>query len=156
MGLPGPHERLLVRRSLGQEPELKYHRSNAPAEVPLLRLAQVRATRWTIEEDIKSGKGECGLDEYETRGWKGWHHHTALSLLALTFLVLQRVRLGEKRAADERARGARPAGPSAGRSPVGRGGDPRMVPLASGAESAGRRQPPQAKTRRAAAVRRKK
>ena len=26
-GLPGPRERLLVRRSLGQEPELKYHRS---------------------------------------------------------------------------------------------------------------------------------
>jgi SRSO17 transposase len=155
-GMPGPRERLLVRRSLGQEPELKYHRSNAPADVPLLKLAQVRATRWTIEEDIKSGKGECGLDEYETRGWRGWHHHTTLSLLALAFLVLQRLRLGEKRAADQRARGARPAGPSAGGTPVGRRGDPGMVPLASGAESAGRRQPPQAKTRRAAAARREK
>lgn len=96
-GLPGPRERLLVRRSLGQEPELKYHRSNAPAEVPLLKLAQVRSTRWTIEEDIQSAKGECGLDEYETRGWVGWHHHTALSMLALAFLVLQRARLGEKK-----------------------------------------------------------
>ena len=95
-GLPGPRERLLVRRSLGQEPELKYHRSNAPAEVPLEKLAQVRATRWTIEEDIQSAKGECGLDEYETRGWVGWHHHTALSMLALAFLVLQKQRLGEK------------------------------------------------------------
>ena len=82
-GLPGPRERLLVRRSLGQEPELKITTArNAPAEVPLLKLAQVRATRWTIEEDIKSGKGQCGLDEYETRGWSGWHHHTALSMLA--------------------------------------------------------------------------
>src|SRR5262249_29357371 len=34
-GLPGPKERLLVRRSISQEPELKYHRSNAAAEVPL-------------------------------------------------------------------------------------------------------------------------
>jgi SRSO17 transposase len=152
-GLPGPHERLLVRRSLGQEPELKYHRSNAPADVPLLKLAQVRATRWTIEEDIQSGKGECGLDEYETRGWVGWHHHTTLSLLALAVLVLQRVRLGEKRAADERARGPRPARPPAGGPRLGRGGDPRMVPLASGAESPGRRQPPQATARRAAAAR---
>ncbi|QDV37645.1 IS701 family transposase [Tautonia plasticadhaerens] len=48
-GLPGPRERLLVRRSLGQEPELKYHRSHAPAEVPLSKLAQVRATRWLVE-----------------------------------------------------------------------------------------------------------
>jgi len=95
-GLPGPRERLLVRRALGQEPELKHHRSNAPADVPLLKLAQVRATRWTIEEDVKSGKGRCGLDEYETRGWSGWRHHAAASMLALAFLVLQRRRPGEK------------------------------------------------------------
>jgi SRSO17 transposase len=130
-GLPGPRERLLVRRSLGQEPELKYHRSNAPPSVPLLKLAQVRATRWTIEEDIQSAKGECGLDEYETRGWPGWHHHTALSLLALAFLVLQRARLGEKRAPDERARGARVVVPPAGDARVGRRRDPAVVRLAS-------------------------
>jgi SRSO17 transposase len=47
-GLHGPRERLLVRRPLGREPELKYHRSNAPAEVPLPKLARVGATRWTI------------------------------------------------------------------------------------------------------------
>ena len=76
-GLPGPRERLLARRSLGQEPELKYHRAYAAADTPLLTLAQVRAARWTIEEDIQSAKGECGLDEYETRGWVGWHHHTS-------------------------------------------------------------------------------
>jgi SRSO17 transposase len=142
-GLPGPHERLLVRRSLGQEPELKYHRSNAPAEVRLLKLAQVRATRWTIEEDIKSGKGQCGLDEYETRGWSGWHHHTALSMLALAFLVLQRGRLGGKRAGDDGARGAGAAGPPAGGARLGRGRDPGVVGLAAGAESAGRGRPSQ-------------
>lgn len=154
-GLPGPRERLLVRRSLGQEPELKYHRSNAPAEVPLLKLAQVRATRWTIEEDIQSGKGECGLDEYETRGWKGWHHHTTLSLLALAFLVLQRVRLGEKRAADERTRGAGPAVPPAGRPGVGRRRDPAVVGVAPRAKPPGRRQPPRAATGRATPPREK-
>ena len=149
-GLPGPRERLLVRRSLGQEPELKYHRAHAAAAVPLLKLAQVRATRWTIEEDIQSGKGECGLDEYETRGWVGWHHHTALSLLALAFLVLQRVRSGEKRGAAERARGPRPAGASAGGPRLGRRRDPELVRVAAGAQPAGRRQSPQAAARRAA------
>jgi SRSO17 transposase len=155
-GLPGPRERLLVRRSLGQEPELKYHRSNAPPDVPLKKLAEVRATRWTIEEDIQSAKGECGLDEYETRGWVGWHHHTALSMLALTFLVLQRARLGEKRATDDRARSAGSPRPPAGRSRVGRGRDPMVVPVAAGAESQGRRLPSQAAPRRAATARRAK
>jgi SRSO17 transposase len=95
-------ERLLVRRSCTQEAEVKYHRSNAPSKVSLQRLAEQRACRWTIEQDIQAGKGECGLDEYETRGWVGWHHHTGLAILALLFLVLQKVRLGKKRAADDR------------------------------------------------------
>jgi SRSO17 transposase len=123
-------ERLLVRRSLGQEAELKFHRSNAPESVPLKRLAEVRSCRWTIEQDFQAGKGECGLDEYETRGWIGWHHHTALSLLALFFLVLQRMRLGEKRAPDDRS--GSPRRPSAPRRPaaLGRRRNPRLVQLA--------------------------
>jgi SRSO17 transposase len=147
-GMPGPKERLLVRRSMSQEPELKYHRSNAPAEVALEKLAAVRGTRWTIEEDIQSGKGECGLDEYETRGWVGWHHHTALSMLALAFLVLQKHRLGEKSGGDERAGGPRLAASLVGSARVGHRRDSHMVPLAPGAQPTGRRQPSQAASRR--------
>jgi SRSO17 transposase len=106
-GLPSGRERLLVRRSLGQQAELKYHRSNAPAEIPLETLTQVRGGHWSVEQSFQAAKGECGLDEYETRGWVGWHHHIALSLLALAFLALQRQRLGEKRAANDGARGSR-------------------------------------------------
>jgi SRSO17 transposase len=149
-GRPGPQERLLVRRSVAQEPELKYHRSNAPAGVGLEKLASVRGTRWTIEEDIQSGKGECGLDEYETRGWVGWHHHTALSVLALAFLVLQKQRLGEKRRTDDGAGSARPAASPVGSAGVGPRRDPGVVPLAPGAQPAGRRQSPQAPRRRPA------
>ena len=149
---PGPRERLLVRRSLGQEPELKYHRSNAPTEQSLTKLAQVRACRWTIEEDIESAKGECGLDEYETRGWVGWHHHTALSLVALVFLVRQKRRLGEKSAADDRARGARSLGASARRASLGRRGNPELVPVATRTQSPSRGQSSQAPPRRVAAA----
>jgi SRSO17 transposase len=118
-GLPSGRERLLVRRSLGQKAEIKYHRSNAPAEIPLEKLACVRGSHWSVEQSFEAAKGECGLDEYETRGWVGWHHHIALSLLALAFLALQRRRLGEKRAADDGARGSRRARPSAGKASVG-------------------------------------
>lgn len=131
-GIPTPtFERLLIRRSLGQEPELKYQRSNAPVQIKLKRLAEVGGSRWTIEQDFQAAKGECGLDEYETRGWTGWHHHTALSMLALLFLVLQRKRLGEKRAADDRARSARRAQTPAGSSQVGRTRNPRLVRVAA-------------------------
>jgi SRSO17 transposase len=107
-GLPSGAERLLIRRSMSQEAEVKYQRTNAPREIPLDRVAKVGGCRWSIEQDIQAAKGECGLDEYETRSWTGWHHHTTLCLLALWFLALQRRRLGEKTASTERARSSRP------------------------------------------------
>lgn len=99
-------ERLLFRRSIGQQAEVKFQRSNAAMQIKLPRLAEAGGCRWTIEQDFQAGKGECGLDEYETRGWVGWHHHTALSMLALLFLVLQRQRLGKKRTPDDCTRSA--------------------------------------------------
>ena len=118
-GLPSGRERLLVRRSVGQEPEVKCHRSNAPEEIPLETLAQTRGCHWSVEQSFQAAKGECGLDEYETRGWVGWHHHTALSMLALWFLGRQKCRLGKKKSPDERAGGAGVIVSSAGRAALG-------------------------------------
>lgn len=120
-------ERLLIRRSLGQEAELKYQRSNAPSTVPLRKLAEVAGCRWSVEMDFQCGKGECGLDEYETRGWTGWHHHTALSLLALWFLTLQKQRLGKKTSPAHGPRNSQRAAPSVGSAALGRTGNPAMV-----------------------------
>jgi SRSO17 transposase len=131
-GVPAPtHERFLVRRSLGQEPEFKFQRSNVPMQIKLSRLSEVGGSRWTVEQDFQAAKGECGLDEYETRGWIGWHHHTALSMLALLFLVLQRQRLGKKRTPDDRSRSTCRTEAPARSSQVGRKRNPRVVGLAS-------------------------
>src|SRR5262245_24884634 len=40
-----------------------------------------------LEASFKRGKGEVGMDEYQVRTWQGWHHHIALSLMAVWFLV---------------------------------------------------------------------
>ena len=40
-----------------------------------------------IEASFKRGKGEVGMDAYQGRTWKGWHHHMALSLMAMWFLI---------------------------------------------------------------------
>jgi SRSO17 transposase len=138
-------ERLLVRRTLSQDAELKYHRSNAPAKITLQRLGEQRACRWSIEDDIKASKGQCGLDEYETRGWTGWHHHTALSMLALLFLVLQKLRLGKKRATDDGSRSSIASSSPTRPAPVGRGQTRCVEQLANGAKP-GRKGMPRGKT----------
>ena len=78
--------------------ELKLYLTNAPPGVPLRLLGQVASRRWTIETGFEQTKGEVGLDEYEVRGWRGWHHHVALALLAGLFLLQLKQELGGKSA----------------------------------------------------------
>ena len=78
--------------------ELKLYLTNAPPGVPLLLLGRVASRRWTIETGFEQTKGEVGLDEYEVRGWRGWHHHVALALLAGLFLLQLKRELGGKSA----------------------------------------------------------
>lgn len=57
-------------------------------------MVRVRFTRHRIEEVFGAAKGEVGLGQYEVRSWVGWHHPMTLSLLALGFLILERMRVG--------------------------------------------------------------
>ena len=53
----------------------------------LAELARVIKAGACIEASFKRGKGEAGMDEYQVRTWQGWHHHMALSLMAVWFLI---------------------------------------------------------------------
>jgi SRSO17 transposase len=53
----------------------------------------VSGMRWPIEACFTEGKSEVGLDHYELRSWRGWHHHMTLVILAHFFLVRLQQRL---------------------------------------------------------------
>ena len=59
------------------------------AEPSLGELARVIKAGACIEASFQRGKGEVGMDEYQVRTWPGWHHHMALSLLAVWFLITE-------------------------------------------------------------------
>jgi SRSO17 transposase len=137
-GRPGARERLVVIRTIDQQPQTWYTLAHAPAEVPLERLVRVHGSRHKIEELLQAGKGEAGLSHYEVRSWVGWHHHMTLSLLALWFLILEKRRLGKKNPGADRpadagsirpAPAARAAQPGADRG----GSQPRLTPDRRGA-----------------------
>jgi len=107
-GHVGPSERLTVIKTCEKEPEVWYTLSNAAAEVPLAPVVVAHSQRHGIEELLEEGKQEVGLSHYEVRSWTGWHHHLTLSLLALWFLQLERLRLGEKKSGSDGVAGAEP------------------------------------------------
>lgn len=90
-----------IEGHLGEEETLivsKWHEDNGKARcdyylswshewVDLAEYARVIKQAYRIEESFHRAKGECGLADYQVRNWKGWHHHIALSMLALWFLT---------------------------------------------------------------------
>jgi SRSO17 transposase len=96
---------VVFRRSLGEPPELKAFLSNAPADTLRRELVRVSGMRWPIETCFEEAKGELGMDQYQTRSWRGWHHHMTLVILAHHFLVRLKLRLKKGR---RRSRSRRP------------------------------------------------
>lgn len=112
-------------RSCESKPRAWYTLSNA-RDSRRPELAKVQGSRHRVEQLLGQGKGEVGLDHYEVRSWVGWHHHMTLSLVALWFLQLERLRSGGKNPGRDGAAGAGPvhrtAAPAAGAGGGDRGG----------------------------------
>ena len=83
------------RDATDQDARYRYHYYLSPtcvsagelAEPSLADLARVIKAGACIEASFKRGKSEVGMDEYQVRTWEGWHHHMALSLMAVWFLI---------------------------------------------------------------------
>ena len=95
--LPGRDAWLIARRLLNDPEENAYYLSNEPADMPLLKMAQVAAQRYTVEQCIEEAKGETGLDEYQVRHWHSWHRHITLSMMAHTWLAAMRYKANQEK-----------------------------------------------------------
>jgi SRSO17 transposase len=86
-------EWLLVEWPSGEKEPSRYWLSTVPEDVTLEDLVRLAKIRWRIERDFQELKDELGLDHYEGRGWRGFHHHGALCIAAYAFLAAERARL---------------------------------------------------------------
>src|SRR5690348_7238416 len=87
---PHPEGWLLVEWPEGKEEPTRYWLSTLAATVGLEELVATAKMRWPIERDYQELKQELGLDHYEGRGWRGFHHHATLCIAAYGFLVRER------------------------------------------------------------------
>jgi SRSO17 transposase len=90
---PRAQEWLLVEWPAEEPEPTKYWLSTVPEGVDLAEIVALAKIRWRIERDFQELKDELGLDHYEGRGWRGFHHHGVLCMAAYCFLAAERGRL---------------------------------------------------------------
>lgn len=83
---------LIVAR---QPNRLKYTLSNAAPESSVERLAYRQEQRYLVERALEDAKQQGGFGEYQVRGWRGWHHHAALVMMAMLFITRERLEISE-------------------------------------------------------------
>ena len=54
-------------------------------------LLYMQMQRFWVEQRIKDAKSELGLSEYQVRTWRAWHHHMTVTMLALLFMLQQKL-----------------------------------------------------------------
>jgi SRSO17 transposase len=86
-----PEVWLLFERDLGATPRVKAYLVALPATASLQALVRLAHHRWAIEQQYLELKDELGLDHFEGRGWRGFHHHAALCIAAYAFLAAERL-----------------------------------------------------------------
>ena len=78
-----------TRGRIGQHDQIQLF--ERPADTPQLQLAQMQGQRYWVERAFEDGKGQCGLADYQALGWRSWHHHVTMVMLAMLFILEQRV-----------------------------------------------------------------
>ena len=82
---------LLCEWPEGAAEPVKYWLANLDEDTDLERLVHLAKLRWRIEHDYRELKDALGLDHFEGRSFRGWHHHVTLVAVAHGFLTIERL-----------------------------------------------------------------
>ena len=117
---PGHEQWMLCEWPEGEAAPTKFYLSTLPVDTPLRALVRLAKLRWRVERDYQEMKEEVGLDHFEGRSWRGFHHHAALCAVAHGFLAIRRALFPPEEDEVDAADG--PRGP-----PTGPGSATRLV-----------------------------
>jgi len=86
---------VVIRKTIGRQGEIvdtKYSLSNGSLEEHTVEeFAFFQAQRYWVERNFDDGKNELGMSDYQVRKWKGWHHHHAIVLMAMLFMLKEQI-----------------------------------------------------------------
>jgi SRSO17 transposase len=87
---------LIISRNLDGS-EVKYSLSNdlnIPGQENLSDQQRLyrQMQRYWVERGIQDCKDTLGMTDYQVRGWRAWYHHICLTIMALHFMIEQKIK----------------------------------------------------------------
>lgn len=91
---PSQRERLwlLMERPANPLERCRYYLASLSKGLSMTQVVHFTKQRWRTERMYEDIKGELGLDHFEGRGFRGWHHHISAVLCCYAFVMAERVR----------------------------------------------------------------
>ena len=83
---------LLIEWPEGEQVPTKFTLTTLPRRMGIKQIVRVLRERWRTEQAYREMKGELGLDHFEGRSFRGWHHHVSVVLCCYAFVVAERAR----------------------------------------------------------------
>lgn len=86
---------IIIQRAIGANGKVtdtKYSLSNGSLNQHSIEdFAFFQAQRYWVERNFDDGKNELGMSDYQVRKWKGWHHHHAIVIMAMLFMLKEQI-----------------------------------------------------------------
>lgn len=82
---------LLIEWPDDEDAPTEYTVSTLPATITRRQLVRRVKERWRTERVYQDAKGELGLDHFEGRTFRGWHHHVSVVICCFAFIAAERV-----------------------------------------------------------------
>jgi SRSO17 transposase len=83
---------LVIEWPEGESKPTKFVLATLPRRMSKKNIVRTIKERWRTERAYQEMKGELGLDHFEGRSFRGWHHHVSVVLCCYAFVVAERVR----------------------------------------------------------------
>jgi SRSO17 transposase len=83
---------LLVEWPDGEAEPTKFALTTLRRQMSKKQLVRLFKERYRTERVYEEMKGELGLDHFEGRSYRGWHHHVSVAICCYSFVVAERMR----------------------------------------------------------------
>lgn len=82
---------LIVERADG-DAETKFALTTLRRSMSKKQIVRLFKERYRTEQVYEEMKGELGLDHFEGRSFRGWHHHVTVAICCYAFVISERLR----------------------------------------------------------------